>query len=85
MVKSRTCKICKTKKKIEKFSVMGRVCYQCQSIDESSVLHKAVKRRRCLMCDTEFLSTGNRKCNSCNSTYHDGVYSSVSCFISVGA
>ena len=84
MDKYRMCKICKSRKKIDNFTIMGRVCFKCQPEDAEILAIDKLIERKCLMCNKKFLSTGNRKCETCNSYYHDGMYSDVSSFISIG-
>ena len=87
MLEIRTCKKCKQDRSFDQFYKKGVVCFPCQKKGKyfSFVedLNTKVKRK-CLMCDKDFISTGNRKCDECNSYYHDGSHSDVSCFVSCG-
>lgn len=64
----------------------GKICLQCQSY-KVSYKKEAIKtvERCCLMCDKKFQSSGNRRCESCNSFAHDSVYSTLSSFVSIGS
>jgi len=87
MQDTRNCKKCKTKQPYHLFSKKGQVCFTCQDKKQrhkSGRLEEPPIRRKCLQCDKLFLSTGNRRCVECNDYYHDGIYSSVSSFISCG-
>lgn len=84
----RTCSKCDERKPVENnFYPRGKICFECQDEYKYSFCIKVQgqeKKRKCLMCDKIFLSTGNRKCDHCNSYHHDSVYSDVSPFVSVG-
>lgn len=43
-----------------------------------------VKIRKCLQCDRMFKSTGNRKCESCNSSSFDESMTPSSLYVSCG-
>jgi len=76
--------MCKSRKKVIQFSLtMARVCLECKVLSDYDPIEE-VKERKCLCCDKKFLSKGNRKCDTCNSYYHDDVYSNISSFVSVG-
>ena len=87
MLEFKKCKKCKQDRSFNQYYKTGNICFICQkkrpvfkSWDDISIKVK----RKCLMCDKDFISTGNRKCNECNSYYHDGSHSDVSCFVSCG-
>jgi hypothetical protein len=44
-------------------------------------LNNPSKERKCLLCDQVFYSTGNRRCNECNSTSYSEYDSNISLFI----
>lgn len=84
---NKTCFKCKTSIDIKNFRKNGKICLICQKKKQAFKPLEKVDievKRKCLMCDKEFISTGNRKCNDCNSYYHDGSHSDVSCFVSCG-
>lgn len=81
---SKVCNKCKQER--TDFYKNGKICIRCQTY-KSSYKKEAVESsvvRTCLKCDKKFRSYGNRKCESCNSLYHDSINSSISSFVSIG-
>jgi hypothetical protein len=64
------------------------LCYKCQptaTIKEARYefmkLKQEVVKRKCLMCDRTFNSTGNRRCYECNNLTKDQARTEVSSYL----
>jgi len=81
------CRKCKKEKNLDKFHSFAKICMQCHSYKKYDYNVRAKmesKLRCCLKCDKEFLSYGNRKCDSCNSHANDDTHSTLSFYLSIG-
>jgi hypothetical protein len=81
-----SCKIAKCENEIYKYHLCKNHFYSRKSFykyqGHLADLKVPEVERKCLQCDKIFTSIGNRKCNQCNQTSFDDLYSSVSSFVS---
>lgn len=82
----KTCTKCGEEKDAVNFYYHGKTCIQCQKskkYDFSIKVKIEGKKRKCLMCDKDFVSFGNRRCDSCNAMTRDYA-PSISDYVSIG-
>lgn len=84
LAESRACKKCKKQQSFNQYYKKGLVCFTCQkksNYEFSAKIELVPVKRKCLQCDRQFFSTGNRRCNDCNDYYHDMTYGTLSNFL----